>query len=234
MGRLSLNCDLGENEPLAETEALLELVDAANICCGVHAGNLEKTRTALELAKDHGVLVGAHPGVGSAGGRGVELPDPRAFAELLRRQLYRFAEAAHAAGVPLNHIKLHGSLYSAVETDAQLAEVYLQEVSAFPKVEVFALSGGKFSARATEWGIPIRAELFADRGYLPDGRLVPRSEPGAIIESVSAAVARIRHWLESGEIQLASGGVLPLEGDTWCVHSDSPNAIGLLRALRDL
>ncbi len=276
MGRLLLNCDLGENESAEQTRALMQCVDAANIGCGVHAGSLQKTRDTLQLAQEFGVKVGAHPGLAAAGGRGAELPSPMEFRELLSLQLETFFEAAESVGADVHHIKLHGSLYSAVERDTTLADVYLEQLREFSDraarlsvhvsckplpsdkqmtsplqgrsskstppcrggvtgpgcLKVFALSGGAFSHRAIDAGIEVIPELFADRGYQANGMLVPRSEPGALIHSVDAAVGRIRVWQESGAMPTVSGSVIPLEGSTLCVHSDSPQALELLRALR--
>ena len=234
MGRLNLNCDLGENEPLAQTERLLQLVDAANVCCGVHAGSLEKTQETLRLAQKYGVVVGAHPGLASSGGRGVDLPSAAQFRVLLEAQLGNFFKAAEDLGVPVHHVKLHGSLYMAVERDVDLANVYLEQLMSFGNPLVFALSGGVFAKKATAQGLRVSAELFVDRAYQADGSLLPRTEQGALIESVDEAVGRMRVWLGSGRMQTVSGELLSLMGDTMCVHSDSPNSIELLVGLRDL
>ncbi len=256
MGRLLLNCDLGENESVEQTDALMQCVEAANIGCGVHAGSLEKTRETLERATHYGVKVGAHPGIAVAGGRGTALPTPAEFDQLLTEQLGAFFEAAGAVGASVHHIKLHGSLYSAVESDSELARVYLAQLNAWSKraglkplpsgkqmtsplqgrssesgVKVFALSGGAFAQRATEAGIAVVPELFADRGYLATGALVPRSQEGALIHSVEAAVERMRRWSTTGMMPTVDGEAIPLAGETLCVHSDSPQALELLQAL---
>jgi UPF0271 protein len=232
MGGLNLNCDLGEQEPEAQTRELLGLVDAANISCGVHAGSPEKTVRTLALAHEAGVLIGAHPGMAGAGGRGTDLPDAEAFRELLQRQLEAFGQAAARIGAEMHHIKLHGSLYTAVERRPDLAEMYLRVLADYPEVTIFALSGGAFAEQARRCGRTICAELFADRGYLATGELVPRNQPGALIASIDEAVARVRHWQLSGELPSVSGDLLRLAGESWCVHSDSPHALELLRALR--
>lgn len=234
MGRLRLNCDLGENESLEQTKALLRYVDAANISCGVHAGSPEKTRQTIALAKELGVLVGAHPGISAAGGRGSQLPDVGEFRTLLQQQLGSFFAAAKQCDVTVHHVKLHGSLYMAVEADRALAEAYIEELAELQVAKVFSLSGGAFAERAAQRGIACCAELFADRGYLPSGALVPRSEPGALIESVDEAVGRMRGWKESGRIPTVSGELISLNGDTLCVHSDSAGSLELLAALREL
>ena len=232
MGRLLLNCDLGEHESARQTQAMLDCVDAANISCGVHAGSLEKTVETLRLAKMCGVKIGAHPGMAAAGGRGPGAPGPDDFAHLLSQQLTTFFDAADALGLQVHHIKLHGSLYSAVEQDAALAAVYLEHLHGFRGVKVFALAGGSFADLAAAAGVDVIPELFADRGYQANGMLVPRSEPGALIHSVQEAVARMGLWRASGQMPTVDGDPIPLNGATICVHSDSPQALELLRALR--
>lgn len=238
MGRIIINCDLGENEPAAQTRELLSLVDAANIGCGVHAGSQSKTRSTIKIAREHGVLIGAHPGIQSAGGRGGEFPSSEAFAELLERQWAFFCEAAAEAGTTPDYVKLHGSLYHAVESQAGLAESYLHFLSRAGKtgkgVTVFSLAGGSFADRAQSAGLRVYREAFADRAYRSDGRLVPRGQAGAVL-SADAALDRLRAWCETGKMATGEdGGGVAVAADTLCVHGDSPDAIPLLKKIREL
>lgn len=228
MGRLMLNCDLGENESAARTEELLALVDAANICCGVHAGSPAKTRATIAAAHQAGVKVGIHPGLAEAGGRGLKVPSPEDFADLLEGQVHDFLSYATALRCPVHHIKLHGTLYSAVEQDMGLAEVYIRFLENLPQLQVFVLAGGQLSQRLPQ-AVP---ELFVDRAYRLDGNLVPRIEAGALIEDVDVAMARLRKWQGSGKMPTCGGGVVDLEARTICVHSDSVRARHLLEAIK--
>ncbi len=235
MGRFILNCDLGEHESAKQTERLMALVDAANVCCGAHAGGEAKTRSTLELAKRYGVLVGAHPGLAVAGGRGAVLPSVQAFDALLCDQLESFCRIASEVGVAVCYVKLHGTLYHAVEQAPELAEVFLQRIKSMDtSVGIFALAGGTFAPIARASGLRVWEELFADRGYTADGHLVPRDQPGAVIEDLPVAVDRIQQWLDSGKLPVGDGQLMPLHGDTLCVHSDSPEALKLLEALRPI
>ena len=232
MDEMILNCDLGENESAQQTEGLMALVGAANICCGVHAGSPAKTRATLELAQRFGVLVGAHPGLAVAGGRGSEIPSAEAFDQLLREQLGSILQIADEVGVPVNYVKLHGSLYHAVEQHASLAEVYIGCMKALDgSLGVFSLAGGCFAARARAAGLRVWEEAFADRGYMESGQLVPRGEPGAVIQNINTAVERIEQWQRTGKMPTVEGESLHLRAETVCVHSDSPNALELLKAL---
>jgi UPF0271 protein len=232
MGALILNCDLGEDECVAQTERLMALVGAANICCGAHAGSLEKTRATLELAKRYSVRVGAHPGLEFAGGRGAALPSVAAFDALLRDQLESFARVAAEVGVLVSYVKLHGTLYHAVEQAPELAEVFLRRIQLMqPSVGIFALAGGTFAPLARASGIRVWEDLFADRGYTADGQLMPRGQACAVIDEVAVAVERIQQWLESGQMAVEGGQSIALTGETLCVHSDTPHALQLLASL---
>ena len=233
MGKLILNCDLGEHESVAQTKRLMALVDAANICCGVHAGSEAKLRSTLELAKRHGVLVGAHPGLAVAGGRGAAVPSAAAFDALLCDQLTSFAGIAAEVGVTVRYVKLHGTLYHAVEHVPALAEVFVSQMQSMqPSFGIFALAGGTFAPFARAAGIRVWEELFADRGYSADGQLMPRGQPGAVIDEVKLAVERMQRWRERGAMAVDGGSSIPLSGETLCVHSDSPHALPMLASLR--
>jgi UPF0271 protein len=233
MEPLTINADLAEDEPDALTEALMGLIDAANICCGVHAGGAAKTALAMALARDAGVRVGAHPGMAGGGGRAGGLPAAAEFADLLERQVGGFRELAARVGVAVGHVKLHGTLYHAVEVDPALAQVFLEFlVNKAGGLRVFALAGGDFAAKARAAGVAVLEEAFAERGYLAGGRLVPRGQPGAVLGDPAAVVARLAKWRASGLMPAIDGRSFPLTAETLCVHADNPQALGILRALR--
>lgn len=233
MDRLIINCDLGEHESVEQTGHLLALIDAANICCGVHAGDEAKTASTLELAKRAGVVVGAHPGLAEAGGRGLELPGCDAFAALLATQVGRFQDLARSAGLEMHHVKLHGSLYHAVEENEALRVVYLDYVASLPgRVGLYALAGGRVAQAGRARELPVWEEVFGDRGYTAGGTLVARSQADALLTDPGPVVARLRDWQATGQWAAVDGQTFPLRGDTVCLHGDSPRALELARALR--
>jgi len=234
--RLDLNCDLGEGEPRARTRALMRWITSANIACGGHAGDARSMRMCVRLAKEFKVNVGAHPGPWSRTdrGRGAVKMTPDELELLLLQQVSALEMIARSEGVRLHHLKLHGALYHAVEVDVKLARRYALVVARhWPKAVVYAFSQGQVLPAVGQVGLRGFAEGFADRAYQADGRLVPRAEPGAILGSVAAAVARLKDVRAGRGIRTIEGERLRLRIDTLCVHSDSPDALRLVRALSE-
>jgi UPF0271 protein len=233
MEKVILNSDVGENESDFLTESVLRLVDAANISCGVHAGSVEKTRRTIRAALEHGCVIGAHPGLSAVGGRGTELPDADAFKALLFEQMDSFTRLLEEEGGRLGYIKLHGSLYHGVESVPELSDVFLNYLSRWGKegVGVFTRAGGNFAEEARAEGLQVFEELFADRGYLPDGRLVSRGAPGAVLDSM-AVKERIALWLSSYEVTTTENSRIRLHADTICVHADTKDALEMAQQVR--
>lgn len=236
--RFDLNCDLGEGEPPARTAALLALVDSANLACGGHAGDDDTMRRGLELARRHGVRPGAHPGlpVREDFGRGPAGPlSPDQLESLLLEQVGRLARHAASLGVALHHVKLHGSLYHAVEADPSLARACLAVIAGnWPGLRVYGRAGGALEceARRTSPSVEVWPEGFLDRGYRADGGLVARGEPGAMIDSVDAVLNRLSDLRERGGCRSADGAWVSLRPKTLCLHGDGPHALEFLEAIR--
>jgi len=209
-----LNVDLGEHEPAPRTRALMGLVDMANIACGGHAGSIVTMSNAVRLALASGVKIGAHPGMAAEFGRGKADISPMELATLILQQTAALAAIAAREGARLHHIKLHGALYHATEKSPTLARVYIQTIEEFfPKLKIVALAGGRVAKLAGRRAV---AEVFAERGYRPDGSLIPRGEPGDLISDPREVVKRLP----------------ALHGETICIHADSQNALRIARAVR--
>ncbi len=215
---MKLNADLGENEPRAVTRALMRVIDLANIACGGHAGSLASMEFAIRAAAIAGVAIGAHPGLSSgAFGRKQMTVSKAEFEMLLLQQVGGFAAACRAEGAKLHHVKLHGALYHAVENSEELALAYATVMKVyFPKAAIVAFATGKVIEAARACRVPVLAEVFADRGYRPDGSLIPRGKPGGVITNSREIAARIPL----------------LRGDTICVHADSPDALRIARVVK--
>jgi len=234
MKLLDLNCDLGEGEPPARTRALMRWITSANVACGGHAGDASSMRICTRLAKTLKVRLGAHPGSWNRSdqGRGAVQPTPGALDLLLLQQVSALEKVAVSEGGRLHHIKLHGALYHAVEADERLAKAYVRCVAHYwPTLRIYAFAGGRVLREATRQGVTCLAEGFADRAYQADGQLVPRTAREALLEDPSAAVDRLRDLLADRGITATDGTRLPLRIETLCVHGDSGNSLGLLRAL---
>jgi UPF0271 protein len=230
-----LNADLGEGEKPEKTARLIQLIGAANIACGGHAGSLESMQHCLQCCRDFGTLPGAHPGMPAEFGRGTTLPQPADFMALLTEQWSRLHRLAVEEGLSLHHIKLHGSLYLAVEHHPDLAETYLKFLSSLsPSPVVFCLAAGSFASQARAAGLNVWEEVFCDRHYEADKSLRSRKHPDSLLCDPDAIEARIRGWLESGNLFSISHEPLALAGQTLCLHSDSDHALETAERLHAL
>ena len=185
------------------------------------------------MAKTLGVRVGAHPGVAGAFGRAEVRLTPSELQTLLLQQVGALHRLTTVHRVRLHHVKLHGSLYHAVERDDALGRIYVATMDRwFPRLPIYALAGGRVVALGGELGVPVWAEAFADRGYRADGSLVPRGEPGAVLTTPGAVAARVRSLRAAGGWASAEGSWLKLAPRTLCLHGDTPGAVELARAVR--
>lgn len=230
---IDLNADAGERDDLlASDSALLGLVTSVNVACGGHAGTEQLMRAVIKRAADQGVAIGAHPGYADPEGFGRKDMGlaPDAVYTLCREQVGRLARVAAADGLTLSHAKPHGALYHRAMTEPDVAEAVgrgcldaVAEVSGdpFASLVFFGLPKTPGIARWEEMDLPVRREGFADRRYGPDGSLIARSEPDAVLHDAGAAAAQALSLARSGDF------------DTLCVHGDSPEALAIARAVRE-
>jgi UPF0271 protein len=219
-GWIDLNADLGEGCPW--DDALLERVSSANVCCGAHAGDPEIIARTLASAHARGVAVGAHPGFADREGfgrreRAVSTHEVEA---LIRGQVESLAALAGPIGVTVRYIKPHGALYNQAQRDDAVASGVVAAARGLG-LPVLGLPGGRVEAIAMTIGARFVAEGYADRRYGPDGRLVPRTEPGAILEDPGEVADQVLRLVEQGIATL-------------CVHGDNPKAVGLADLVRSV
>ncbi|HVE16361.1 MAG TPA: 5-oxoprolinase subunit PxpA [Chthoniobacterales bacterium] len=232
---MKLNADLGEHEPPERTAALMALIDLANVACGGHAGTPDSMKRAVELSLQHGVRIGAHPGLATDFGRGKAAMTMGDLQTLVARQIDTLATIAAEQRVALHHIKLHGALYHAVENSGELARGFVGIVHmTHPELKIVSLAGGRVADFCRELGVESWPEAFAERGYREDGSLVPRGEPGDLIVDPAEVARRVRTLVKDGVMATASGGHIRVEARTVCVHSDTPNAVEIARAVREV
>jgi UPF0271 protein len=236
---IDLNCDLGESfgaYRIGDDAGVLPYVTSANVACGVHAGDAAVMRSTVAAALEHGVAIGAHPGLPDLAGFGrreMRISPQEAY-DLVVYQVGALAGFAAAAGTILRHVKPHGALYNMACRDATLAAPIARAVrDVDARLILFGLPGSELQRAAEGAGIRFAREAFADRAYAADGSLVPRGTPGAVVDKVDEAVRRAVGIAAEGRVATAEGGELRLAADTLCVHGDRADAARFARALRD-
>jgi UPF0271 protein len=235
---IDLNSDLGEGFGpwrLAPDDELMPLISSANIACGFHAGDPRIMEHTIRQAREHGVGIGAHPGypdrVGF--GRRTMTATPDEVRTDVLYQIGAIAAFCRAAGTELQHVKAHGALYNFAVRDAATAEAIARAVWQFDRELIFfVLPGSELEAAGASAGLNLAREAFADRGYMPDGSLVPRSRPDAIITDHDLVVRRMVRLVKEGVVEAVDGSDLRLSADTICLHSDTPSALEIAQAIR--
>jgi UPF0271 protein len=239
---VSLNTDIGEGYgawSVADDETLLSLVTDANVACGFHAGDPDILRRTCELAAASGVGVGAQVGFGDLRGFGrrfIQVPRASLVNDVLY-QIGALAALAAVAGTRVTYVKPHGALYHATTQHDDYADAVvgaLLEHAAAGQGELLLLCqpGTRLATRAVDAGVRVVAEGFVDRGYTADGLLVPRGEPGALVTDLDDACRRALRMVTDGTVQAADGSSVPMRVESLCVHSDSPGAVEVARAVR--
>jgi UPF0271 protein len=232
---IDLNADLGEaegEEAFARDEAILSFVTSCSVACGGHAGDGESMRRTLRAAKAAGVAAGAHPSYPDRenfGRKSLSLP-MAALEETLEAQIGALFAAAAEEGVTLRHLKPHGALYNDAARDEALAAL-IARLAARHGLALYGQPDSAAEMAAAAEGVPFAAEGFADRAYDVAGRLVPRTEPGAVItdEAVQAAQAVA---LAKGDPVATKHGTITVRARTLCLHSDTPGAAASAKRLR--
>jgi UPF0271 protein len=231
---VDLNSDLGEGA--GHDEEILDLVSSANIACGFHAGDPASIYASIQAAHDRGVAVGAHPSFADREnfGRKEMTLEPAALYSLVAYQVGAFQALARAASVEMNHVKAHGALYNMAARDRPLADLIARAVlSIDPKLILFAPSASELDLAATEYGLQTASEVFADRNYLADGSLVPRSRSDAFVHDPIEAADRVIRILDEGKVRAVDGVDVNILATTVCVHGDNPQAVAFVRKLRE-
>ena len=235
---IDLNCDLGEGFgpwAMGDDAALLDIVTSANVACGGHAGDAETMFATLRLAVARGVVIGAHPGYAdrTSFGRRVIPMQPAEIARMVAAQVGALAGVAALAGAEMRYVKPHGALANLAADDAAVAGAIVEAVAAQPgRLAILAISGTVLELSARAAGIPVYSEVFADRAYLPDGRLVPRTRPGAVLHDGAEAADRLIGFLETGLMPVIGGAPIALSAQSVCLHGDTPGAVGMARTIR--
>jgi UPF0271 protein len=231
--RLDLNADLGEGSPHDPT--MLELVSSASIACGGHAGDERTMRASLRAAKAQGVRVGAHPGFADRenfGRRRMVLP-PEELDAQIRGQVRLLVEMAEEEGIDVRYLKLHGALANmAAEEPAVAVLAYASVEGLVQDLAVLAIDNSAQVEVAEAMGLKVIREAYADRAYQPDGLLVPRSEPGAVLHDPQMIAERAVRLAQFGELVAIDGTIITTAARSLCIHGDTPEAVAIAVAIR--
>ncbi|WP_372798801.1 5-oxoprolinase subunit PxpB, partial [Pontiella sp.] len=227
MKTIDLNADLGELEDGALDAAVMPYISSCNIACGAHAGNPETMRRTIRLAVAHGVAIGAHPGYPDAGnfGRVSMTFQTLELCELIKEQILLLKEMAEEEGAEVRHVKLHGALYNDLAFDYPRSLAVAKTIAEIdPELRFIVFSNSETARAAEDAGLVAIHEVFADRAYTEDGRLRPRSEPGAVLHAEDDCLKQAARFVS---------GAAGLPADSICVHGDNPSAVQFVSRLRN-
>ncbi|KBZ59781.1 LamB/YcsF family protein [Mycobacterium colombiense] len=239
MAGIDLNADLGEGFGvwrLGDDDAMLGIVTSANVACGFHAGDPAGLLRVCRSAAAAGVRIGAQVSYRDLAGFGRRFIDVTAE-DLIADVVYQIGALqaiAHAAGSSVSYVKPHGALYNTIVTHHEQAAAVAEAVRQVDaRLPVLGMAGSAFFAEATRRELRTVAEAFADRAYRPDGRLVSRRDPGAVLHDPAAIADRVAAMVTSGRVTAIDGTQIALQAQSVCVHGDSPGAVQIAAAVRD-
>ena len=236
--RIDLNGDVGESfgaYEIGHDAALIPVLTSANVACGFHAGDPGVMRATVALAREHGIAIGAHPGFPDLAGFGRReiKASAREVEDFVAYQIGALAGIAAAQSMRVTHVKPHGALYNMAARDEVLADAIARATASVDRsLMLFGLPGSESLDAARRHGLRAVSEAFADRAYRADGSLVPRSEPGAVIDDADAVVERAVSIARDRVVVAADGTRVTLDVETICVHGDTPGAAVLAARVR--
>ncbi len=239
---MKLNCDLGESFGMWKMgldEQVMPHIDMANIACGFHAGDADVMASTLSLAKKHKVTIGAHPSYPDKQGFGRRsmAMSEKELTNCLHYQIAAIDGMATVHGLTLEYVKPHGALYNDMMREEHTLNIVMQAVARYPKpLKLMILATNqatKHKALASELGIELILEAFADRQYTDEGKLVSRALAGSVLEK-PALLKQVKQLIEHGTVTTRSGQQLTLQADSLCVHGDNEAGIALIQEINAL
>jgi len=239
MPTIDLNSDVGEsfgNWTFGDDAAIIASVSSINVACGFHAGDPSTIRATCAAAAEAGVTVGAHPGYPDLAGFGrrfIEM-NPTELTNDVIYQIGAVQALARVAGTEVRYVKPHGALYNAIAHHPEQARAVVEAVLAVdPNLPVMVLPKTEIERAARAAGLRTVAEGFADRAYNPDGTLVSRALPGAVLHSVDAVIEHVLRLVGDGQVRAADGTLISVDVDSVCLHGDTAGSVALAAAVRD-
>ena len=238
MFEIDLNSDLGESLgawSMGDDAAMLDIVSSANVACGFHAGDPAGILATLKAAQARGVAVGAHvayPDLIGFGRRAMDVASSDLVADVIY-QIGALQGLAQAAGTSIGYVKPHGALYNTIAHDSAQARDVIAAIRAVDaNLALVALAGSPLVRWAQDAGLRVFAEAFADRAYTPQGTLVSRREPGAVLHDSALVASRMLRLVRDGVVEAVDGSLASVQAQSICVHGDSPGAVAMARAVR--
>ena len=238
MFEIDLNSDLGESLgawSMGDDAAMLDIVSSANVACGFHAGDPAGILATLKAAHARGVSVGAHvayPDLIGFGRRAMDVASSDLVADVIY-QIGALQGLAQAAGTSIGYVKPHGALYNTIAHDSAQARDVIAAIRAVDaNLALVALAGSPLVRWAQDAGLRVVAEAFADRAYTPQGTLVSRREPGAVLHDSALVASRMLRLVRDGVVEAVDGSLASVQAQSICVHGDSPGAVAMARAVR--
>lgn len=235
---VDLNCDMGESfgaYKLGRDSEVLKFVTSANIACGFHAGDPATMRQTVKLALDHGVALGAHPGLQDLvgfGRRDMDLSPQEAY-DIVVYQIGALWGFVRAQGAKLQHVKAHGSLYNMAARNAGLAEAIAEAVYKIdPELILFGLAGSELIQAGKKAGLRTASEVFSDRTYQSDGSLTSRRLPDALITDEDQSVKQVIRMVAEGKVMSQQNVDVAIQADTICIHGDGIHAVEFAGKIR--
>jgi UPF0271 protein len=240
MPTIDINSDLGESYGqwrMGDDAAMLDVVTSANVACGFHAGDPAGILRTLKAAAEKNVTIGAHvayPDRVGFGRRNMDVASDELTADVIY-QIGALQGLAKAAGTSVRYVKPHGALYNTIAHDRRQALAVIEAIRTIdPNLILVALAGSSLIELARNEGLQCVAEAFADRAYTPQGTLVSRREPGAVLHDPKLVAQRMLRLVEDGTIEAIDGSLTRIQADSICVHGDSPAAVEMARELRQV
>lgn len=234
MHNIDINCDMGEG--IGNDAAIMPFISSASIACGYHAGDEDTMKRTVELAMKHHVAIGAHPSFmdrENFGRTDIRLPLSEVY-DLVTKQIHLLGDISKKFGTKLHHVKPHGALYNMAARAKPMAAVIALAVKDFDdRLKLYGLSNSHLIIEAKKIGLKAVNEVFADRAYQDNGRLVSRSKPGALINDTTEVVQRVLQMINEGTVTTLSGKIIPVAAETICIHGDGEHAVDFAKAIHD-
>lgn len=235
---IDLNCDMGEGfgvYSIGNDELVMPYITSANVACGFHASDPSTMWKTVKLAARYGVAVGAHPSYPDLVGFGRRAVDstPEQISADVTYQIGALSAFCRREGISLHHVKAHGALYNKAAESSSVATTIAQAIKMVDaELSMICLSNSAMVTAAQDAGIPYVEEVFADRAYTAQGKLVPRNRDGAVLHDPAVIAQRVLDMVKLKTVVAIDGTRIPLKAETICVHGDTPGSLEMIKAIR--